>query len=179
MRATIINKAPEEWLRDLGTTPPKVAEILNSFQKGAPLRVCAYRAPHLFLRFHGSKAKASIFQPNYWVEGTAMGSAFGRASQFTGMLTDAEISRVAKSYYREITAICQNWNRLDDNELWKVQLLGTEVVEGLEGPIAPQPTFAATRTEASSQSSLPGGALQVYLYPRTPFICTPVDWNAL
>lgn len=179
MRAAIINKTPEEWLRGLGTAPPKIAEILNSFQKTATLQVCAYRAPRQFLRFHGSKAKLPIFQPNYWVDSTAIGSAFGRANQFSGWLTDAEISKIAKNYYREITAICQNWNPLNDNELWKVELRGTEVVEGLEGPIAPQSTFAATQTDVASASSLPGGALQVYLYPRTPFVCTPVNWNAV
>jgi hypothetical protein len=26
---------------------------------------------------------------------------------------------------------------------------------------------------------LRGGATQVYLNPKTPFICTPVNWNAV
>ena len=95
------------------------------------------------------------------------------------MLTDAEIARIAKNYYREITAICRNWNDLQDNELWKIELRGAEVAEGIEGPIAAQPTFAATKTEPASSSLLSGGATQVYLYPRTPFICTPVDWKAI
>ncbi|WP_043340391.1 hypothetical protein [Belnapia moabensis] len=177
MRSAIINKTPEQWLQELGHTPEKISEVINSFTKGAALRVYMYAAPHLFLRFHGKKAKNAIYLPNYWVDGTAIGSAFGRASQFEGMLTGAEISRVAKNYYREITAICRNWNDLRDNELWKIELRGSETVEGVEGPIAPQPTFAPTRTEPASASMLSGGATQVYLNPRTPFICTPVDWN--
>ncbi len=179
MRAGILNKTPEEWLKDIGETSQKITEVINSFQKGAALRVCMYRAEHLFVRFHGAKAKSAIYLPNYWVDGTAIGSAFGRASQFAGMLTDAEIAKVAKNYYREITAICRNWNDLKDNELWKIELRGTEIVEGIEGPIAAQPTFTATKTEPASSSLLLGGATQVYLYPRTPFICTPVDWKAI
>jgi hypothetical protein len=179
VRAGIINKTPADWLKDLGIAAPKIAEVVNSFQQGAPLRVCAYSAAHLFVRFHGSKAKSSIYQPNYWVDGSAIGSAFGRASQFEGLLTEAQINKIAKEYYREITAICRNWNDLHDNELWKIELRGTEIVEGIEGPIAPQPTFAGTRNAGASQSSLSGGAIQVYLNPRTPFICTPVDWNSI
>jgi hypothetical protein len=191
MRAGVINKTPEEWPKEIGEPLEKVAEVISSFQKGAALRVCVYRAEHMFLRFHGVKAKARIRilhsvgtkdrinLPNYWVDGTALGAAFGRASQFAGMLTDAEITKLAKSYYREITAICRNWNNLKDNELWKIELRGSEVVTGLKGPIAPQPTFAATPTEPASSSMFIGGATQVYLYPRTPFNCTPVDWNAI
>lgn len=177
MRAGIINKAPDEWLKDVGATPNKINEVIKSFQAGSTLRVCVYRAKHLFLRFHGAKARTWIFEPNYWVDGTALASAFERASQFSRLLTDSEISKIAKRNYREITAICHNWNDLADNELWKIDLRGNEVVEGLEGPIAPQPAFAATRTDSASSSLLPGGAMQVYLNPRTPFICTPVNWN--
>lgn len=179
MRATIINKTPEEWLKELGILPPKIAEILNSFKKDEKIRVCAYRAPHRFLRFHGSKAKLSVFQPNYWVDSSALCTALGRANQFENWLTDVEIRRIAKNYYREITAICHNWNRLEDNELWKIELREAEVLEGLEGMIAPQSSFEATNTEPASMSSLPGGALQIYLNPKTPFICTPVNWNAV
>ena len=93
-----------------------------------------YTAVHLFVRFHGAKARTAIYLPNYWVDGMAIASAFDRARRLEGMLSDAEIARVAKNYYREITAICHNWNDLRENELWKIELRGNEVMEGLEGP---------------------------------------------
>jgi hypothetical protein len=181
MRAGIINKTPKEWLKDCGLSPNKIVEVLESYEKGATLRVCIYSAPHLFVRFHGASAKCPIHRPNYWADGTVVGSVFGRANQFAGMrgMTDLEIAKIAKSYYREITAICRNWNDLKDNELWKIELRGGEVVAGLEGPAGSQPTFAATTAEAASHTRLPGGATQVYLCPRTPFICTPVHWHAI
>ncbi len=163
----------------IGTTTEKIAEVVASFQKGAALRVYMYTAVHLFVRFHGAKARTAIYLPNYWVDGMAIASAFDRARRLEGMLSDAEIARVAKNYYREITAICHNWNDLRENELWKIELRGNEVMEGLEGPIASQPTFAATKEAPASSSRLSGGATQIYLYPRSPFVCTPVDWTAI
>jgi hypothetical protein len=198
VRAGIINKTPQEWLREIGEPPQNIAKVINSFQKGAALRVCFYHAEHLFVRFHhveasekreeeekkrilnGVKVKNTIYFPNYWMDGTALGAAFGRASQFEGWparagLTDAEVAKVARNYYREIAAVCHNWNDLKENELWKIELRGSEVVTGLEGPVAPQPTFS----EPALSSRFPGGGTQVYLYPRMPFICTPIDWNAM
>nr|WP_294501619.1 hypothetical protein [uncultured Rhodopila sp.] len=191
MLAAIINKTPEEWLREIGEPPDKIAEVLNSFQKGAALRVGYYRPDHLFVRFHGAKASKKprilhgatvdnrIYLPNYWMDGTALSAAFARASQFEGWATDAIISKIARNYYREIAAICYNWNDLAENELWKIELRGSEFVVGLEGPVAPQPTFAATKTEPALASIFLGGGTQVYLFPQTPFICTPVNWNAM
>jgi hypothetical protein len=145
MQLQIINKSPSDWLRGIGEPPAKIAEVLGSFVANAPLRVCVYRAEHTFLRFHGAKAKTRIFEPNYWVDGSALGRAFGRANQFENWLSDAEIANIAKQYYRDISAICHNWNDLKDNELWKIELRGGESVEGLDGPIAPQPQFAAMK----------------------------------
>jgi hypothetical protein len=138
-----------------------------------------YKAEHLFVRFHGRKSSSPIFRPNYWVDGSALRSSFARVQHFEGWLTDAEIAKLAKQHYRDIAAISHNWNALIDCELWKIELRGNEVVQGIEGPIAPQPTHQATQTDPASSSALRGGALQIYLDPRTPFVCTPVDWNAI
>jgi hypothetical protein len=54
--------------------------------------------------------------PNYWADASALGTASRRAGQFKGWLTDAEISAIAKRNYREITAVCWNWNEFDDNQ---------------------------------------------------------------
>ncbi len=163
-------------MQQAGETKAEIVQILASFEQGAPLRVCAYRANHIFLRFHGAQAKRKIYQPNYWVDGTALGTAFGRAGQFENWLPDADIRKIAKTYYRDIAAICHNWNALQDNELWKIELRSEETVEGLEGPIAPQPTFQAGNGTSATTSMLQGGAKQVYLNPLTPFICTPISW---
>ena len=143
------------------------------------MKVCAYRPDHLFLRFHGPNSSRPNYKPNYWVDGSVLADALARASQFEGFLSDREISRIAKSYYRELAAICQNWNPLKDTELWKLQLRGGETREGLEGPIAPQPTFAATPIEPATTSIFRGRGIQVYLNPKTPFICTPVNWGTV
>jgi hypothetical protein len=179
MRASIINKLPADWLQEIGEAPAKINEVLGSFVPGAALKVWVYRADHLFLRFHGPKSPKPIYKPNYWVDGSVLANALERAGQFEGFLSDAEISRAAKSYYRELTAICRNWNPLTDTELWKVQLRGGETLEGLEGPIAAQPTFAATPTEPATASIFRGGGIQVYLNPKTPFVCTPVNWGTV
>jgi len=179
MRASFINKAPDDWLKDIGEDPPKIKEVLGSFVAGSALKVCLYRADHLFLRFHGPKSSRRIYKPNYWVDGSVLADALARAAQFEGFLTDQEIARVAKTYFRELAAICQNWNPLKDTELWKIELRGREVLQGLEGPIAAQPTFAATATDPATSSILRGGGIQVYLDPKTPFICTPLNWGAV
>ena len=131
MLAAIINKTPEEWLREIGEPPDKIAEVLNSFQKGAALRVGYYRPDHLFVRFHGAKASKKprilhgatvdnrIYLPNYWMDGTALSAAFARASQFEGWATDAIISKIARNYYREIAAIAITgtiWRRMNSGK---------------------------------------------------------------
>jgi hypothetical protein len=179
MRASFINKLPADWLKEIGEEPPKIKEVLASFVAGATLKACLYQADHLFLRFHGPKSSRPIYKPNYWVDGSVLADALARASQFEGFLTDQEITRVAKAYYRELPAICQNWNPLKDTELWKIQLRGGETLEGLAGPIAAQPTFAATSSDPATTSILHGGGIQVYLDPKTPFVCTPVNWGAV
>lgn len=163
MVASPTGKTPASWLKGLGKAQGDVSEILASYEKGAILRVCVYRAPHTFLRFHGAKSRVPIHAPNYWADGAALGSAFGRASQFEGWLTGGEIVDLAKGYYREITAICHDWNPLENDTLWKVELRGGETVEGLEGPVASQPTFAAGAHGPATASRLRGGAVQVYL----------------
>jgi hypothetical protein len=191
MQAGIINKTPEQWLKDQGEAPKRISEVLASFEKNATVKVCVYRKEHLFIRFHpvpdpkwtreihGKKLPEGIYLPNYWADASALGTASRRASQFKGWLTDAEISAIAKRNYREITAVCWNWNEFDDNQLWKLELRGDEVVEGLEGPIAPQPQWAKTATEPASKVGFTGGATQVYLNPKSPFLCSPVDWKAM
>lgn len=177
MVATAAYQTPTAWLTGLGKSPAESADILATYESGASLRVCVYQAPHTFLRFHGQKSSRPIHAPNYWADGSVLGSAFGRASQFEGWLTDAEIVDIAKGHYRELTAICHNWNPLQDDTLWKIELRGSETVQGLEGPAASQPTFAAGAHGVATASRLRGGATQVYLDPGTPFICTPVSWR--
>jgi len=177
MRISIINKSPGDWLREIGETPERIAEVLGSFAAGAALQVGLYAGDHLFFRFHGPKSSRPIYKPNYWVDGSLLGRSLARASQFEGFLSDREINRIAKTYYRELAAICHNWNPLKDDELWKIKLREGETLEGLAGPIAPQPTFAKTATEAATTSMLGGGGVQVYLNPKTPFVCTPVNWG--
>lgn len=52
---------------------------------------------------------------------------------------------------------------------------------GLEGPVRAQPTHAADRRRniPASRSMLPGGAIQVYLNPGNPFVCSPVAWSQM
>jgi len=177
MKTPLMGCTPRSWLASIGFSSPKIDEILASYSKTSLPTVYTYSAPNVFLRFHGSFAKTKIYDPNYWVDSSAMVSALDRASQFENYLSDPEIRRIAKNYYREITAICNNWNDLNSNTLWKIELRGAELVEGLEGQIAQQPTHAATKTESASTSILRGGAIQVFLHPKTPFICTPIDWD--
>jgi len=177
MKSRMGGSTPQAWLAGLGLSPAKVNEVMNSFSPGSSPSLYLYGAGEVFVRFHGAKAASPIFLPNYWVDGSALGQAHGRASQFEGFLSDAEIARVAKTYYRDITAICHNWNDLKDTNLWKITLQGGETIEGLEGPIAAQPAFYPTATQPASASMLSGGALQVFLNPRTPLVCTPVDWS--
>lgn len=136
MQAGIINKTPEQWLKDQGEAPKRISEVLASFEKNATVRVCIYRKEHLFIQFHpvpdpkwtrdihGKKLPEGIYLPNYWADASALGTASRRASQFKGWLTDAEISAIAKRNYREITAVCWNWNEFDDNQLWKLEPRG-------------------------------------------------------
>jgi hypothetical protein len=179
MRASIINIQAADWLKQIGEPPDKINEVLGSFAAGSSLTVGLYCADHLFLRFQGPASKRRIYEPNYWADGSVLADALSRASQFEGFLSDREISQAAKSYYRELAAICRNWNPLKDTELWKIRLQGGERVEGLAGPVASQPTFAATATEPATSSTFRGGGIQVYLNPKTPFICTPVSWAAV
>jgi hypothetical protein len=98
--------------------------------------------------------------------------------RFEGHLRDDEISRIAKNYYRDITAISHNWNDLASNDFWRISLRAGETVEGLQGPVAPQPAIAENSRigEPASRSLLAGGGLQVFLNPIMPFLCTPVAW---
>lgn len=178
MRSTVINVSPQQWLTSLGNSPGQIAEIIASFGKNVRPRVCQYGADHLFLRFHGKKAKYPIFRPNYWVDGSVLRTAISRAGQYEGWMQDGEIARIAKQHYRELAAICHNWNELHDTEVWKIELRGSEVIEGIEGEIASQTTHAATPSSPASSSRLAGGGIQMYLFPRTPFVCTPVDWRS-
>jgi hypothetical protein len=159
-----------------GIPASEILGILSTFS-GVP-EVCTYRAPHLFLRAHGRASTKPVYAPNYWADGSALASSYNRAAQFKGFLTDSEISSIAKNYYREITAISHNWNDLAPDSFWRITLRGSETVEGLEGPAARQPTHSANKRtgETASQAILSGGALQVFLNPKTPFICTPVNW---
>lgn len=176
MKTLLRSQTPSQWLMSQGIPASDISGILSTFL-GLP-EVCTYRAPHLFLRAHGRASPKRIYAPNYWAEGSALTSAYNRASQYQSFLTDDEIGRIAKNYYREITAISHNWNDLDSNSFWRVYLRGGETVQGLEGPAAPQPTHSAIKHtgEAASTSKLAGGGQQVFLNPKTPFICTPVDW---
>lgn len=178
MRIPDISRTPTEWLIEAGVPTRYIGGILKSFRSDSVPRVCKYKAPHLFIRFHGKAARSGIYKPNYWADGTALGSSLGRAGQFEGFLTADEIRQIAKTYFREVTAICHNWNDLDSSQFWEIELRGSEEIEGIEGPVAPQPTHAEdSRTGApASKSELPGGSMQVYLNPRTPFICRPIDW---
>jgi hypothetical protein len=177
MRKPLLSVTPTKWLESLGKSASQISEILGSYATGTIPQVYVYTAPHLFLRFHGSGGRNPIFVPNYWADGSAYSSVLERANQFEGYLNDSEIKNIAKNYYRDITAICHNWNPLNSNTLWKIELCGSESVEGLEGIIASQPTHAATHTEIASTSTLHGGGVQMFLNPKTPFICTPVNWE--
>ena len=156
---------------------PKITEIMASYNPGAQIKLCRYSAPHLFLRFHGAGSLTPIFAPNYWADGSAFSNALNRASQFEGFLDEGEIRNPAKNYYRDITAICHNWIPLASETFWKIELRGSETLEGLEGVIASQPTHAGTRKTAPSTSILHGGGIQVFLNPESPFVCTPVNWD--
>lgn len=177
MRKPIYGITPTQWLASFGMSIPKIAEILSSYKVGVKLQLYTYSAPHLFLRFHGANSRNPIFIPNYWADGSAFGLAFNHATQFEGFLTDDEIKNIAKFYYRNITAICHNWNPLDSNTFWKIELCGAEIVEGLEGEVGSQPTHPGTSKVPALTSLLHGGGVQVFLNPKTPFICTPVNWN--
>ena len=162
MRASFINKAPADWLKEIGEPPSKIQEVLASFVAGVTLKVWVYRPDHLFFRFHGSDARKRIYEPNYWVDASVLADALAHASQFEGFLSDQEISRVAKTYYRELAAICRTFRaELKDADLWKIQLRGGETLEGLEGPTAsnrPSPRRLRSRrplrsfVEAASRS---------------------------
>lgn len=176
MRALDFSRTPSQWLIAAGVEALEVAQILRSFQ-GIP-QVFRYSAPQLFLRAHGKATRAPIFAPNYWMDASALASAYSRAGQFCGFLTDDEIREIAKNYYREIAAVSYGWNGLASNSFWRIDLRGGETVEGLAGFAAPQPTHSADlRTGASASiSTFSGGGMQVFLDPKTPFICSPVNW---
>ena len=93
----------------------KRKEILASFKSNSQINVCQFSAPHVFLRAQGRSSPNPIFGPNYWVDGAALTDAFGRVGIFEGWLSDEEIKRVAKTHYRDITAISHNWNDLEDD----------------------------------------------------------------
>jgi hypothetical protein len=179
VRTSVINKLPADWLKEIGEQPAKIKEVLGSFVAGASLKVCLYSADHLFLRFHGRQSSRPIYQPNYWADGSVLANALARGGQFEGFLTDREITGVTKKYYRELTAICHDWNPLKNTELWKIHLRGRETLEGLEGPIKAQPTFANASLGQPITSILRGEGIQVYLNPKTPFVCTPVNWGGV
>lgn len=181
MKTPIADQSPEQWLRSSGLAPAAAEGVLRTYTPGTTPQVFRYSAPHLFLRFHGRGSPRPIFRPNYWADGSALAHAVGRAAQFQGFLDEAEIRGIAKTYYRELTAICHNWNPLLSDELWKIELRGSESLEGLEGPTAAQPTHAAEprRNLPASTAMLRGGGLQVYLNPGSPFVCTPVDWSGV
>lgn len=180
----VINKTPRQWLLDQKIPDGKIDEVIESFEKPEEIEVCLFSAPREFYRFHPRHDDLSaenyhfkgIAAPNYWADGSAFTAAWRRAEIFEGSLEDQYIAMIAKQHYRDICAICHNWNALDDNKLWRLRLRGDERVEGLIGPTKPQPTHAAMPEEPASQSMLKGGALQAYLNPKTPFICTPVNW---
>lgn len=177
MKTPIYGITPTHWLTSIGKPSSKITEILASFKPGEPITLYRYSAPHLFLRFHGTGSPTPIFAPNYWADGSALFDALNRASQFDGFLTESEIQQVAKNYYRDITAICHNWNPLASDTFWKIELRGSETIEGIEGIIAEQPTHAGTGTMAPSSSMLRGGGLQVFINPQSPFLCTPQNWD--
>ncbi len=188
MHATIMNKTPSQWLLDQGLGTATATEITGTFAKGSHLEVLRYGAGSVFYRFHGRQAPRPIWGPNFWVLGEAFSRAFSRAGLFEGFLTDQEIARLAKLHYRELAAISYIWGQkpgtgeiirsdMNDNELWKIELRGSESVEGLQGTIAPQPTHHKTQHESASSSLFKGGALQAYLNPRTLFVCTPINWG--
>lgn len=101
------------------------------------------------------------------------------ANQFEGWLEDEEIARIARNHYRDLSAICHNWIELKSDSFWQIQLQGGETVEGIQGPVASQPAWAANpvKGETASKSTLAGGGLPVFLNPGTPFICTSFLWS--
>jgi hypothetical protein len=78
MRASSINKAPADWLKEIGEPPSKIQEVLASFVAGVTLKVWVYRPDHLFLRFHGSDARKRIYEPNYWVDASVLAALIHR-----------------------------------------------------------------------------------------------------
>lgn len=179
MRLRILNKTPSEWLTGLGFSLKKCDQILQSFEEPDSLKVYLFGAPHLFLRAHGRSSRNAIFLPNYWADGSVCGGAWNRANQFEGWLKDEEIARIAKDQFRDLTAISHNWNELKSGSFWRIALQGSETVEGIQGPVASQPAWSANpvKGETASKSTLAGGGVQVFLNPRTPFICTPFNWS--
>lgn len=169
---------PEQWLKENEPDPRKRKEIIDSFESPDKIKAYKYMAPALFFRFHATHEKSNIARCNYWADAATFAKAWERASQFEGWLKDREISQIAKSHYRDATAICHNWNELASNTLWKLELRGAESVEGLEGPVKGQPTHAADSRKGmpASVSRLAGGGTQVVLHPKSPFICTPIHW---
>ncbi len=182
--ASIIGKTPEQWLQEIGFRQSKINEVIETFTSPSEIKVCSFAAPRTFFRFHETRTdlspenykKYGISRPKHWADASAFATAWERAEQFDGWLEDDAIARIAKANYRDICAICHNWNDMKDNQLWRLRLEGAERVEGLIGPTKPQPTHAETSEEPASRSMLNGGAIQAFLYPKTPFICTPISW---
>jgi hypothetical protein len=187
MRATLMNLTPRDWLLGQGLPAAEADKILTTFGPGAPVQVLRFHRGEVFYRFHGRHARRPVFEVNFWVHGSALAAALGRAAQFEGWLSDEEVSRVAKQYYRDIAAISHLWGvnaqgqpilgEMHEGEFWKIQLQGDEYVDGLLGAIAPQPTHHAAGGQGPSSSILAGGGLQAVLRPGSPFLCTPTHWR--
>lgn len=173
--------SPSQWLARVGDSPQRAYQVLGTFSPQGQVVVAKFSAPHTFFRFHktelfvdGSSDGRPIFKPNYWADGSVFSRANARTLAGGGMhLTGAEFDAIAKQHYRDIAAICHDWNPLASDQLWRIALRGNETVEGLLGPIKEQPKFSGN----PALGLLKGGGLQVYLNPETPFICTPRNWG--
>jgi len=185
MHTTFINQTPTAWLLGQGLSASEAAEILATFGSAVPIQTLRFHRGEAFYRFHGRNAPRKIFETNFWVRGSALLKALGRAAQFEGWLSEVEIARVAKQYYRDIAAISHLWGQrngelilgeMHDTEFWKIELKGDEYIDGLLGAVAPQPTHHDVGGHGASSSILQGGGLQAFIRPGSPFLCTPVTW---
>ena len=143
-------------------------DILDGFVLNQ-MTVYTYQGPHRFLRAAGasSSGRPASHYGDWWVDQSVFLKMAGKMEQWEGWLTEAEIRQMTKENYRAITAICRDWN--DFREMVILDLPAGEQLEGLVGPVQPQPEYSIRSADHDVNRYFIGGAEQVYFGWKNPF----------
>lgn len=136
-----------------------------------PLQVYSYSGPHRFYRAAGLNAvgrQARAYGGEWWADEGVLIEIARRLERSKYWVTHAERQKAWPAQYRALTALCEDWNNMD--EIFALELPAGDQLEGLAGTAREQPEFSIydPRGRHHPDRILVGGAEQVFFKVKNP-----------